>query len=459
MKDTPPTLEEATPTTVPSLIHHEASPRQRGRRHSSAHSAGALSGVTPSTHPAHRKWWGAAPDWPASRATMPCSTSRSARCAARSSSEATSVRVVEGVSVEELFEDAGSRVPDRSTEFGRSKGREIDEIPLCGPCVEEVSSETAEDDHLIPMALRRIDRYDGGLSRRRWEGVTRKSTHEDHGHETPSSLTSHPELEHQTRIVGTSSGSKGKHVSRTPSPIYVSMHDPVGEPAFRRSETKPIPKWMQYLPSKRSEEWDCIERPSSVLNDYFSPPDSSVAESDTESSLRQSLSPPPVPAHIVPVRSSVSQTSEERSNSTEQLAVPNPSVSPPRSGPVLVSEPTRTAPPFKTVQMSRPFTFIDEKPGQRPSSRFQPGSPSPSRHVRFISPPKTTSSPTFPSGSVSHTKSPSESSEYLDRHVPQASQGKPTILLSSGLRDTNFANSMVEETERPTMVRIDAPGV
>ncbi|KAG6365223.1 hypothetical protein INS49_006832 [Diaporthe citri] len=209
-------------------------------------------------------------------------------------------RVVEGVSVEELLEDAGSRVPDRSTELGRGKGREIDEIPLCGPCVEEVSRETTKDDHLIPMALRRIDRYDGGLSRRRWEEATGKSTHEDHGHETPSSLSSHPELEQQAGILATSARSKEKHVSRTPSPIYVSMHDPVGEPAFRRSETKPIPKWMQYLPGKRSDELDCVERPSSVLDVYFSPPDSSVAESDSEPSIRRSPSPPPVPAHIIP---------------------------------------------------------------------------------------------------------------------------------------------------------------
>lgn len=343
------------------------------------------------------------------------------------------------MSVEELFEDGGSRGADHSTELGRGKGREIDEIPLCGQCVEEVSRETAKDDHLIPMALRRVDRYDGGLSRRRWEEATGQSSHEDHSHETPSSLSSHPELEHQTGIFGTSAGSKGKHVSRTPSPIYVSMHDPLGEPAFRRSETKPIPKWMQYLPSKRSDELDCVERPSSVLDDYFSPPDSSAAESDTESGIRQSPSPPPVPAHIIPVRKTTPQTNKEHSKSTEELAIPKPSTTPPRSNPVFVSEPTRAAPAFKTVQMSRPFTFIDEKPGRRPSSRIQPGRPSPSRHVRFISPPKTTSSPTFPSGSVSHTKSPSESSEYLDRHVPQGTQGKSSILLPSGLRDTNLS--------------------
>ena len=33
----------------------------------------------------------------------------------------------------------------------------------------------------------------------------------------------------------------------SPRTIYVSLHDPVGEPSFRPSPAKPIPKWMQLL--------------------------------------------------------------------------------------------------------------------------------------------------------------------------------------------------------------------
>ena len=287
------------------------------------------------------------------------------------------------------------------------------------------------------MALRRIDRYDGGLSRRRWEQATRQNTHEDH--EITGPLASHSEPENQTSTFQDSAGPKGNHVSRTPSPIYVSMHDPVGEPAFRRSETKPIPKWMQYLPSKRSDEWDCIERPTSVLDDYFSPPDSSVAEPDMEPSIRGSPSPPPVPAHMTSVRSAIPQAGEEHFTSPEELAISKRSNSPLRSRSVVVPEAARPAPAFQAVQMSRPFTFIDEKPGQRPSSRLQPGRLSPSRHVRFISPPKTTSSPTIPSGSVQHIKSLSESSEYLNHRIAQAGQAKSSTQLPSSLRDGNLS--------------------
>lgn len=341
--------------------------------------------------------------------------------------------------MEDLFEGNASGEQGQSTEWGKNKGREIDQIPLCAPCVEEVSRENASDDHLIPMALRRIDRFDGGLSRRRWEEVTRQSTGEDHTHGTSSSTDPNPQLEHQTGTFESSADSKEKHVCRSPSPIYVSMHDPLAGPAFRRSETKPIPKWMRYRPSKRSEEWDCIERPSSILDSYFSPPDSSVAGSDAEFGIRASSSPPPVPAHTIPVRSASAQANEPRSTSPEDLENPKHSFSPPRSSPAFVPEPAPSEPAFKAVQMSRPFTFIDEKPGQRPSSRFQPGHLSASRHVRFISPPKTTSSPTISSDSVLRAKSPSESSEYLDRHVHREGQGRSSMFLPSSLRTGNLS--------------------
>lgn len=343
------------------------------------------------------------------------------------------------MSLEELFEDAESRELGQSTELGRNKGREIDQIPLCGPCVEEVSRESTEDDCLIPMALRRVDRYDGGLSRRRWEEATSQSTHEGYAHATPSRARPHSKRQNGTFVDST--GSRGQHILRTPSPIYVSMHDPVGEPAFRRSATKPIPRWMQYLPSKRSEESDSIERPSSVLDHHFSPPDSSVAESDLESGVTQSPSPPQVPAHMAPVRSvrsAIPRENKEKSTSTEEIAIPKRAISSQRAS-SDVSDPVRPGPAFKAIQMSRPFTFIDENPGQRPSSRLQPDCLSSSRHVRFTSPPKATSSPTIPSSSVSHTQSPSESSEYLDCHVPQASQGGSSLLLPSSLRNGSLS--------------------
>jgi hypothetical protein len=36
--------------------------------------------------------------------------------------------------------------------------------------------------------------------------------------------------------------------------IYVSIFNPVGEPAFKPSKTKPLPKWMQLLPNNVHRE-------------------------------------------------------------------------------------------------------------------------------------------------------------------------------------------------------------
>ncbi len=36
---------------------------------------------------------------------------------------------------------------------------------------------------------------------------------------------------------------------KTPSIVYVSVTDPIGEPAFKPSKTKPLPSWMHLLPS------------------------------------------------------------------------------------------------------------------------------------------------------------------------------------------------------------------
>ncbi|KAG8161524.1 hypothetical protein KVR01_008511 [Diaporthe batatas] len=222
------------------------------------------------------------------------------------------------------------------------------------------------------------------------------------------------------------------------------MNDPVREPAFQRSKTKPIPRWMQYLPGRKSDERDGMElpspRPSSVLDDHFSPLEPSVAELDMESGITAaSPSPPPVPPHRVPVIPAIPRPNEEQPTDPGRLAISERNVIPHRQNPAFASEPVEPAPAFKGVQMSRPFTFIDEKPGQRPSSRLHPGGLEPSRHVRFISPPKTTSSPTLPSASVGHARPPPESSEYLYHHVYPAGQVKSSILLPSNLRGGNLS--------------------
>ncbi|ROW17613.1 hypothetical protein VPNG_00790 [Cytospora leucostoma] len=62
--------------------------------------------------------------------------------------------------------------------------------------------------------------------------------------------------------------------------------------------------------------------------------------------------------------------------------------------------------------MSRPSSFVAEEPAQRPRSRLGGGRPPPSRHVRFIGPPQTSSTESdYLSGRTS------EPSEFLGRHT------------------------------------------
>lgn len=155
------------------------------------------------------------------------------------------------------------------------------------------------------------------------------------------------------------------------------MRDPLGEPAFRRSPAKPIPSWMQYLPNQRQDvPMETEPRPKSVLDNYFSPSGSSIADSDTED-----LPPPPVPPYRVPT--------------------------------------------YTPVQMSRPFTFITEEPVQRPSSRLPPGRLT-SKHVHFKN---DNHSPTHNLDTAIKVKSPSESSEFLEKYQPHQVANRPTINL------------------------------
>lgn len=259
-------------------------------------------------------------------------------------------RIMEGKTVGKLF--AGE--DDMQSEGGRGKGKEIEQVPLCRGCVNEVQAggESLTEEHLIPLALERVDRFDGGLSRRRWEAHQNRY----------SSVPSHP----LPPIPQNPDGPEA--ICRTSSPIYVDIHDPLGSPAFERSPTKPIPKWMQYLPSARKALNE--PRPSSILDIHFSRQDFETAVS-TDDTI-----PPPVPPHRIP-------------------AGTHPPVPP------HIPSVNTTVPDYMPIQMSRPFTFITEEPVQRPSGAKGPGVAG-GKHVRF--------------DGATACAIPSASAEYLERY-------------------------------------------
>lgn len=238
-------------------------------------------------------------------------------------------------------------------EGGRGKGKEVDQVPLCRRCLNEIHApgQSLSQEHLIPLALERVDRFDGGLSRRRWEAYQDRNI----------SVPSHPLPPLPQDIESPQA------ICRTPSPIYIDIHDPLDGSTFVRSPTKPIPKWMQYLPSARKVSNE--PRPASILDIYFSRQDGTAMSTDD-------TVPPPVPPHMNPVGT-------------------HPEL------PLHVTDDMDIAPDYMPVQMSRPFTLITEEPVQRPSGAKGHGVVG-GKHVRF--------------DGATACAIPSASAEYLERY-------------------------------------------
>jgi hypothetical protein len=52
-------------------------------------------------------------------------------------------------------------------------GKEVTEVPLCAACVVEVEVDGVTDQNVVvKRGLRRVEKVDGGLTRKRWEANT-----------------------------------------------------------------------------------------------------------------------------------------------------------------------------------------------------------------------------------------------------------------------------------------------
>ena len=63
--------------------------------------------------------------------------------------------------MQELFED-------RPPECG-SSSREVHEVPLCAACVVETELDGLGEETIVQRGLRRVERLDGGVTRKRYE--------------------------------------------------------------------------------------------------------------------------------------------------------------------------------------------------------------------------------------------------------------------------------------------------
>ncbi|KAK3682738.1 hypothetical protein B0T22DRAFT_494391, partial [Podospora appendiculata] len=133
--------------------------------------------------------------------------------------------------------------------------REIAEVPLCANCTVEVDVDGLDEMSVVQKGLRRLEKVDGGLSRKRWEGMRENEV-------AGGKRNIHLHKRHNIRSgrdgaasspAGTLDDSSDYPASLDSTPVYVSILDPIGRPAFRPSPTKPIPQFMRTTPRDTNE--------------------------------------------------------------------------------------------------------------------------------------------------------------------------------------------------------------
>ncbi|KAI1467283.1 uncharacterized protein F4812DRAFT_460132 [Daldinia caldariorum] len=296
--------------------------------------------------------------------------------------------VVHGPTVAQLFDDDddGKRAAGEGYGGGggggEGLGREILEVPTCAHCAVECQGQGT----VVRNALRRVDESDGGLASARWtriggQMVGRRAVGEikrvpvatSKPGQSPLSLgrsrwsiqggtrTSHDPRASSSHLPvdGTLSGpgnpgdDNADYTVPLDPVIYVSIFDPVNDPAFKPSPTKPIPKWMRWLPSRREQRSET--RPHSILDEYFPP---SPIEPDTASASKLPTICPTSP-------------------------LPNPMYSAATPRPLNHYHAPQSSEPSKltnsTVTALKGPSFVLDEPLKRPSSRvtYHPTSTNP----------------------------------------------------------------------------------
>lgn len=192
---------------------------------------------------------------------------------------------------------------------------------------------------VVQKALRRTDKIDGGLNRKRWErkeGTISRSTTGQikrvpstmaRVSEEPASTRTRPRSQRIHAADGAASGEsadsdKGDCVVPLDSTIYISILDPMGEPAFKPSPTKPIPKWMQRSSLQHRAPRQAEPRPVSILDDHFQNVTSAPAKNPTPPESSKTVCPTtPSPPPPRPARISGSRARAPVDQDTPQISV------------------------------------------------------------------------------------------------------------------------------------------
>lgn len=161
----------------------------------------------------------------------------------------------------------------------RQRGVELESAPLCSWC-ENATGGLCKGE-ILEIGLQNVTRKDGGLSKSRFD-MLRKTKSKDTAQlrQTTKTLTkgqrqvqsSEHEPEDRANLLAGAAdmgigedgnvdgmpncSSPAESTNSMPAPMYVSVLDAIGEPSFRPSQTKPLPRWMTLLPSNRQPTFE-----------------------------------------------------------------------------------------------------------------------------------------------------------------------------------------------------------
>ncbi|KAK8873262.1 hypothetical protein PGQ11_003776 [Apiospora arundinis] len=263
------------------------------------------------------------------------------------------------------------------------------DVPLCANCVVEVEMDSLDRKTVVQKALRRTDKIDGGLNRKRWErkegALSRSATGQirrvpskmSRVAEEPASIRTRPRSKRIIAADGAGSGEsagsdQGDCVVPLDSTIYISILDPMGEPAFKPSPTKPIPKWMQRSSTQQHMQRQAEPRPVSILDDHFQDVVSTSAKAATPPEPPKTVcpttpSPPPPRLRTSPRRSNPWHTRISGNKARDQVKgdTPQTSLTIPTHKTSFVTSPPLKRPSSRvttqTVSEESPYTYYSQK--------------------------------------------------------------------------------------------------
>ncbi|KAI0128729.1 hypothetical protein BJ170DRAFT_721465 [Xylariales sp. AK1849] len=355
-------------------------------------------------------------------------------------------RITQGTKVEELFDD-DEESDTEGDEEGQEKAKETTDIPLCANCVVDTELDSPGQGTVVQKALKRIDMADGGMSRKRWEQREGIINAQGTIQRTPAKISKVPDKP-RSRIRDLSSrfatdgvhenadDGHGNHLIPLESAVYVSILDPIGLPAFKPTLTKPIPRWMQQLPSQRHPQKQVQPRPRSVLDDHFSDVTSASAE-DIHHRGHNTVCPTDPVQATVSLFTPPQQSGHRDSQYSEYDDLPDMTF---------------------TMSYGRNISFVTNEPLKRPSSRVmnqpisdatsythvQEAYPSPSQRPASTQPRRTSSRPSHdprPLEPSSEHSSGKESSRRIIR--PSRTSSDP---IAAAMATTSHLNDTLRRT-------------